>query len=212
MFPCTEISSQMSFPAILPWQKKAMLFDNPGPPKTGKRAHSPKPPFCKTAICLFAQVWPLFIAKRMATASVLFLQRKIHDQFQDESLHTPSQIADTHCKSSQGNGTLGATLEVNVFLDWWDREQGMTPPDVTPPLFPPPFFRPTPSPFISPFSPLLPPFLKASFPSFYPFFLFSSFPPPFVAPSSLVIWSLGLRRTNTSDFGGLFWTFLTRGG
>ena len=36
MFPCTEISSTKSFPAVLPWQEKAM-FDVPGPqqPKRG---------------------------------------------------------------------------------------------------------------------------------------------------------------------------------
>ena len=45
----TETSSKRSFPAALPWQKKAMIFDNPGPQKNGTRAHSPKPPFYKTA-------------------------------------------------------------------------------------------------------------------------------------------------------------------
>ena len=35
---------------MLPWQKKAMIFDIPRPPNPGTRAHSPKPPFYRTAL------------------------------------------------------------------------------------------------------------------------------------------------------------------
>ena len=39
MFPCTAISSSnTSFPAVLRWQKKAMIFDVPGPTKP-ERGH-----------------------------------------------------------------------------------------------------------------------------------------------------------------------------
>ena len=50
MFPCTEISSKKSFLAVLPWQKKAMIVDIPGP-REPERGHirqnrpSTKPPF-----------------------------------------------------------------------------------------------------------------------------------------------------------------------
>ena len=49
MFPCTEISSKHSS-ATLPWQKKAMIFDIPWPPKTRARAQSPKQPFYQTTL------------------------------------------------------------------------------------------------------------------------------------------------------------------
>ena len=50
MFHCTEVSSEKSFPAVLPWQKKAMTFDIPGPQKPERgyiRQSRPftKPPF-----------------------------------------------------------------------------------------------------------------------------------------------------------------------
>ena len=38
MVPCTEISSEKSVPAVLPWQKKPMIFEIPGPPKP-ERGH-----------------------------------------------------------------------------------------------------------------------------------------------------------------------------
>ena len=56
--PCTETSSQKtSFPAVLPWQKKAMIFDVPGllKPERGyiRQNHPfPKPPFCFLSIYL----------------------------------------------------------------------------------------------------------------------------------------------------------------
>ena len=54
MFPCTAISSKKSkksFPAVLSWQKKAVIFDFPAPPKPEQdhiRQNRPftKPPFC----------------------------------------------------------------------------------------------------------------------------------------------------------------------
>ena len=36
MFPCTNISFRSSFSAVLPWQKKAMIFDIPGPKNRGE--------------------------------------------------------------------------------------------------------------------------------------------------------------------------------
>ena len=47
--PHVPTFSPESLPAVLPWKRKAMMFDIPGPPKTETRAHSPKPPFYKTA-------------------------------------------------------------------------------------------------------------------------------------------------------------------
>ena len=41
MLPCTEMSYKKSFPAVLPWQKKAMIFDVPGP-KTQNKGISAK--------------------------------------------------------------------------------------------------------------------------------------------------------------------------
>ena len=42
MFPCPEVSSNKPFPAVLPWQNRAMILDIPGPPKTRTRVHSPR--------------------------------------------------------------------------------------------------------------------------------------------------------------------------
>ena len=41
MFPRTGISSKKSFPAMLPWQKTAVVLGT----KAGPRLHLPKPPF-----------------------------------------------------------------------------------------------------------------------------------------------------------------------
>ena len=54
-FRCTEVSSKKSFHAVLPWQKKAMIFVIPGPPKpewVHIRQNCPftKPPFCFLSI------------------------------------------------------------------------------------------------------------------------------------------------------------------
>ena len=58
VFPCTDISSKQPFSATLPWQKKGMIFDFPGPqsrkfPEQGhilqNRAFT-KPPFDKTTL------------------------------------------------------------------------------------------------------------------------------------------------------------------
>ena len=60
MFPCTEISSKRSFPAVLPWQKKAIIFDIPGPSRSAKtetRVDSPKPPFYTTALLFPLEKW-----------------------------------------------------------------------------------------------------------------------------------------------------------
>ena len=49
--PCTEISSKKSFTAVLPWQKKAMILDIPGPQNQNEGTFdSPKRPFYKTAL------------------------------------------------------------------------------------------------------------------------------------------------------------------
>ena len=47
-------SAKKYFPGALPWQKKAMIFDIPGPQKPGMRAHSPKPPFTKQPFCFLS--------------------------------------------------------------------------------------------------------------------------------------------------------------
>ena len=44
MFLCTEFPPKILFPAVLPWQKKAMIFDIPEPPKP-EQGTSPKAPF-----------------------------------------------------------------------------------------------------------------------------------------------------------------------
>ena len=43
MFACAEASSKKSFPAMLPWQKRATIFHRAWTRKTGTSAHSPKP-------------------------------------------------------------------------------------------------------------------------------------------------------------------------
>ena len=47
------------FPCGATLAKKAMIFDIPGPQKTGTRAHSPKPPFYKTALWFPLDSWVL---------------------------------------------------------------------------------------------------------------------------------------------------------
>ena len=47
MFPCTELSSKQSFPAMLPWQKNPMIFDIPAPQKPERGHIRQNRPFTK---------------------------------------------------------------------------------------------------------------------------------------------------------------------
>ena len=74
MFPCTEISSQKSCPAVPPWQKEAtiLIFLDPQ-----NRNESPKPPFYKTTLVFpldqfFRVFLNLWFAKPMVCMRVAF--------------------------------------------------------------------------------------------------------------------------------------------
>ena len=54
MFPFTKISSKQSFPAVLPWKKKAMIFDIPGPQRPERGHIRQNHPFTKPPICLLS--------------------------------------------------------------------------------------------------------------------------------------------------------------
>ena len=57
------LAPRKSFPAALPWQNKAVIFQIPGP-ETGTRAHSPKPFFYRTAFCFLSTLSRQILLRR----------------------------------------------------------------------------------------------------------------------------------------------------
>ena len=89
MLSCTEISTKKSFPAVLTLAEESYDFDIPGP-KNQTRAHSPKPPFYKTAL-----LFPLGMKHHAPNALLvvyIVTLAKVEDARQNCHTHTNNYV------------------------------------------------------------------------------------------------------------------------